>query len=124
MPNFRHVDTTANAVVFANPNRITDTLRVNVKLSPKNVNGTKLQNARSEIKTHSTVPVSMGDVVIGDEIIAISTSISGSLENKEIVAQKVRVHIAALQLVLDDLVGGWKPQADVVIPVDFIPVEE
>lgn len=112
MTNYRHIDTTARSVIFANPLAITDTLRFNVSTATKNVGSAKIPNVKSEIKSNSVAPVLVGETNVGDEAIAVSTTISGSLTNKDLVKKKVLVHLTAVQQFLDDLVAGWKPDSD------------
>lgn len=115
--NYRHVDTTQDIVLFANPSNIDDTLRIKCVRGTKNVGPHRVTNIRSEVKTLSPVDVTIDGAVVGSEPVSVTTSISGSRANAQLVAAKVRAHIANLQIVLNDLTEGWKPDANAALVV-------
>lgn len=118
MPNLRKTSQGVKDVVFANPLDITNTFRAVVAVAPKRVGQNTFTNVRSEAITARRIAI-MDETCcgpVGYDVIAIRSSISGSLENKAFVAAAVEQHIANLQVILSDIISGFVPY-DAVLPV-------
>ena len=118
MPNLRKTSQGVKDVVFANPSDITNTFRAVVAVAPKRVGQNTFTNARSEAITASRIPIMDEKCCgpVGYDVIAIRSSISGSLENKASVVAAVNQHIANLQVILSDITSGFVPY-DATLPV-------
>lgn len=107
------------SIVYVDPNDFRSTVKVDVKTAVKrSTNGATLYNARSNLKTVRapviTIAGCVDKCVVDRENVSISTAISGSVENKALVALQFDDHIASLIALRDDFVSG-------LLPADFIP---
>ena len=118
MPTLRKTSQGVKDVVFANPLDITNTFRAVVSMAPKRVGQNTFTNVRSEAISAVRIPIMDENCCgpTGYDVIAIRSSISGSLENKVAVVAAVNQHIANLQAVLSDITSGFVPY-DATLPV-------
>jgi hypothetical protein len=81
MPNFRLRFADAKALNYADPAKLSHTLRVINETGTKSVKGVSALNNRLELISANTAPVTEGDKT-ADEIIAGRVQLSGSTANQ------------------------------------------
>lgn len=130
MSNYRYTFIGPKEINFADPNDPRTTLRFTVSQRAKNAGTRKVTNNNVSVKstTFASVPLANGGDAINCSVdferIVANTDISGSLENKVLVAKIVNRHIRHLQAYLDDLVLGFKPGPDAIFATDLtVPAE-
>ena len=97
---------------FAAPTDFNHTFRETLALSLKKAGDTNVHNARSEFISNGVIPVTGGctdpcKTSPRLEKVSVRTVISGSVENKEAMAQLVKDHQVNVILALQDHLAGF-----------------
>lgn len=125
MPNFRLTNLSGTTMTFVDPTDYRSGVKLSWSVQPKQqhgVSGATLQNAKWTLTDHAVLraPTPSGESAVtlgGTENIRISTEISGSVENKNKIIERLRVHAHNVLLLADTLASGFPPEIGVVLPV-------
>lgn len=103
---------------FADPTNFNHTFRETLALSLKKAGDTNVHNARSEFISNGVITVTGGctdpcKTSPRTEKVSVRTVISGSVENKAVMAQLVKDHQANVALALQDHLSGFMASNDV-----------
>lgn len=125
MPNFRLTNLSGTTMTFVDPTDYRSGVKLSWSVQPKQqhgVSGATLQNAKWTLTDHAVLraPTPLGESAVtlgGTENIRISTEISGSVENKDKIIERLRVHAHNVLLLADTLASGFPPEIGVILPV-------
>lgn len=119
MANFRLTNQSGTTLQYVDPTDFRHTAVVKWSIQRKLTQGSKnpasLFNSRWSLKENSVLPVTLFNVTEGTENVSIETTVSGSVDNKGVIAKKLAVHIANLQALSQELLAGLPPQAVTLI---------
>lgn len=108
----RQISSSGTAVTYADPDNRNNTFRIDLKVVPKKAETVSLMNSKSEFKTFRTVPVTKPGcddkcaLPVAEKVV-ITTTISGSIENKALVANALRDHQINIGLSSPDALSGF-----------------
>lgn len=107
----RLINTTGTNAVFGDPDNRNNTFRLVLNVKGKKAGDVPLTNSRMEYKSLRSAKVikpGCEDLCsTQDEIISITTIISGSIENKDVVAQVLADHMINVNLAKPDGMNGY-----------------
>lgn len=91
----------AKSLNYADPAKLTNTLRVISNVGPKTIKGVTTLNNRLEVVSNDTAPITEGDKTV-DEAQSIRTTISGAIVNNAALAAKWEIHKANVDAAIAD----------------------
>lgn len=100
----------AQGALFLDPLDFRNRLQITSRQTKKNAGPVQLYNTVGEIRSNGVIKVTTG-VDDGPNMVyenyAIRTTISGSVENRTVMAQKLADHVDAILRARDDLLAGF-----------------
>lgn len=125
MPNFRLTNLSGTTMTFVDPTNYRSGAKLSWSVQPKQqhgVSGATLQNAKWTLIDYAVMraPTPEGESAVtlgGTENIRISTEVSGSVENKDRIIERLRVHAHNVLLLADTMASGFPPEMGVELPV-------
>lgn len=124
MPNFRLTNLSGTTMTFVDPTDYRSGAKLSWSVQPKQqhgVSGAALQNAKWTLTDHAVLraPAPSGadcTVTSGTENIRISTEVSGSVENKDKIIERLTLHAHNVLLLAETLASGFPPEIGVELP--------
>lgn len=132
MSNFRLTNLSGTTMTFVDPTDYRSGVKLSWSVQPKQqhgVSGATLQNAKWTLTDHAVLraPTPAGESAVnlgGTENIRISTEVSGSVENKDKIIERLNVHAHNVLLLAETLASGFPPEMSVELPVALATREE
>lgn len=117
----RYLYVDRNSITFAAPSDPTLTLRFSRAMQGKNVGKLKLRNVQNTIVRSGAfdAPKIVGcdtSCETAKDSFSIRMIISGSVENKTAMVAEIRQFLADLAVVEDDILLGFLPSPDTILP--------